>query len=167
MKFRKSKLNDLHYIMRIISQAQSYFKLNDIDQWQNNYPNENTIINDIENGYSYVLENNNEIIATLALSFDGEVTYNKIYDGNWLSNNEYVVIHRIAVANDFKGNELCSNLIKYVEDISLKSHVHSIKVDTHEDNMSMRTTLKKNNFKYCGIIYLEDKSKRLAFEKLI
>lgn len=41
-----------------------------------------------------------------------------------------------------------------------------IKVDTHEENISMQKLLKKNNFKYCGIIYLEDKSKRIAFEKI-
>lgn len=167
MKFRKTKTNDVDGVMKIISQAQSYFKLSDIDQWQNNYPNEDTIINDIENGYSYVLENDNEIIATLALSFDEEVTYNEIYEGEWLSNKEYAVIHRVAIADDLKGKGICSDLIKYVEDISLKSDVHSIKIDTHEDNISMRRLLEKNNFKYCGIIYLEDGNKRIAFEKLI
>ena len=39
-------------------------------------------------------------------------------------------------------------------------------MDTHEDNISMQRLLEKNNFKYCGIIYLEDGNKRIAFEKL-
>ena len=43
----------------------------------------------------------------------------------------------------------------------------SIKVDTHKDNISMQKLLRKNDFKYCGIIYLEDGSERIAFEKLI
>jgi hypothetical protein len=30
----------------------------------------------------------------------------------------------------------------------------------------MQKLLKKNNFSYCGIIYLEGKAPRVAFEKL-
>ena len=49
MEFRKSTINDMPDIMNIFKQAQSYFKENRIDQWQNNYPNENVISNDIKN----------------------------------------------------------------------------------------------------------------------
>ena len=113
------------------------------------------------------MTNGKIIIATLALSFNGEVTYNKIYQGEWLSNEEYAVIHRIAVENDLKGNGISSYLIECIKKIALDLNVHSIKVDTHEDNISMQRLLEKNDFKYCGIIYLEDGNKRIAFEKLI
>ena len=76
MELRKTNISDVSSVMKIISQSQSYFKSKGIDQWQNNYPNENTIMGDINNGYSYVLEKDNKVIATLALSFNGEVTYN-------------------------------------------------------------------------------------------
>ena len=167
MELRKTNISDVNSVMKIISQSQDYFKLKGIDQWQNNYPNENTIIEDINNGYSYVLEKDNKIIATLALSFNGEVTYNKIYQGEWLSNEEYAVIHRIAVDNDLKGNGISSYLIECIKKIALDLNVHSKKVETHEDNISMQRLLEKNDFKYCGIIYLEDGNKRIAFEKLI
>lgn len=35
----------------------------------------------------------------------------------------------------------------------------------HEDNILMQSLLKKNGFEYCGIVYLEDGGKRVAFEK--
>lgn len=72
MKLRKSTLSDISSIMRIIGQAQEYFKKNNIDQWQNNYPNHATIKNDIDKEESYVLINDNDILATVALSFNGE-----------------------------------------------------------------------------------------------
>ncbi|MEW9079191.1 hypothetical protein [Terrisporobacter glycolicus] len=59
-------------IINIIEEAQNYFKENNIDQWQDGYPNEESIINDIENGESYVLLKDNKIIATAYLSFAGE-----------------------------------------------------------------------------------------------
>lgn len=166
MKFRKSTELDIENIMKIIYQAQNYFKDNGIDQWQNNYPNYETIKNDIKNGYAYVLEENDQIIGTVAVSFDGEKSYDTIYEGQWLSNNKYAVIHRMAVDNNYKGKGLSSVIMKHVEVVCLKNGVHSIKIDTHKKNKSMQRVIGKNNFNYCGIIYVDDKSKRVAFEKL-
>ncbi len=167
MEFRKSIKEDVKYIMEIISDAQAYFKNNNIDQWQNGYPNEDAIRKDILNGYSYVLTDNDKVIATVALSFDGEATYNEIYEGSWLTDNEYAVIHRIAVTEEMKGKNIASIILKRIEEICKERAIKSIKIDTHEDNLSMQRLLKKNNFKYCGVIYLEGKVKRIAFEKEI
>lgn len=166
MIFRKANESDIIDIMKVIKQAQDYFKENGIDQWQNNYPNTETISDDIKNKYAYVLEDNGQIIGTVAVSFEGEKTYDIIYDGQWLSNDEYAVIHRMAVDNNYKGEGLSSVIIKHIEDICLKKGVHSIKIDTHDENKSMQRVIKKNNFKYCGIIYVDDKEPRMAFEKL-
>lgn len=167
MEFRKSNETDINNIMSIIKQAQAYFKEHGINQWQNNYPNTETINNDIDNNNSYVLLKDNKIVATAAVSFDGEKTYNSIHEGKWITNNEFAVIHRIAVDNTYKGLGLSSQIIKSVEKLCLSKDVCSIKVDTHERNISMQKLLKKNNFEYCGIIYLEDGSKRIAFEKIL
>ena len=167
MEFRKAVETDINDIMNIIKQAQAYFKEQGINQWQDNYPNVETIRNDIINKNSYVLIKYNNIVATVSVSFDKEKTYASIYDGEWISNNEYAVIHRMAVDNNYKGLGLSSQIIKDIEQLCLNKGVHSIKVDTHEENLSMQKLLKKNKFQYCGIIYLEDKSKRIAFEKIL
>ena len=106
MEFRKSTKLDINDIMKIIKQAQNYFKENKIDQWQNNYPNYDTIENDIDGEESYVLVKDGKIVATAALSFNGEGTYNNIYNGKWLSNNKYAVVHRVAVDENYKGQGL-------------------------------------------------------------
>lgn len=167
MEFRKSKKSDLEQIMTIIKQAQAYFKSQGIDQWQNGYPNNETIKNDIENDISYVLTNNEKVVATAAISFDKEETYDSIYDGEWLSKESYVVIHRIAVDNNLKGSGLASEIIKQVEELCIINNVHSIKIDTHEHNISMQNLLKKNDFIYCGKITLKDGAMRIAFEKIL
>ncbi len=167
MIFRKAVETDSSGILNIIGQAQSYFKENGIDQWQNNYPNYQTIQDDIINGNGYVLIKDDLIVGTVALSFDGERTYDSIYEGQWLSNTEYCVIHRMAVASGYKGEGLASVIIGNIEDICISKDIDSIKVDTHSDNSSMQKLLTKNGFVYCGIIYLEDNGERKAFEKLL
>ena len=54
-----------------------------------------------------------------------------------------------------------------VEEMCKNMGINSIRIDTHEENLPMQNLLKKNNYEYCGIIYLEDKSERLAFEKIL
>jgi len=167
MELRKSSKSDVENIMKIIHQAQDYFKKNGIDQWQNNYPSEDTILHDINNKISYVLIKDDKIVGTAAISFDKESTYDIIYDGNWISNDKYAVIHRIAIDNEHKGLGLASIILKNVEDMCINKNIKSIKIDTHEQNLSMQKLLKKSGFKYCGVIYLEDRSKRLAFEQVL
>lgn len=167
MEFRKSKKEDVHRIMDIIKEAKKYLREKDIDQWQDGYPSDDTILNDINKSESYVVVENDVVIGTVAISFREEKTYEEIFEGSWLSNEDYVVIHRIAVARELKGRGIASNIIKEVEKIALKNNVYSIKIDTQEENKVMQNLLEKNNFKYCGVIYLMDKSRRIAFEKMI
>lgn len=167
MEFRKSTESDVNSIMNIIKQAQAYFKEQGINQWQDNYPNFEVVRNDIFNKNGYVLLKDNNVVATAAVSFDGEKNYKSIYNGEWISNKEYAVIHRIAVNSNYKGLGIGSVFMKNIEEICLNKGVHSIKIDTHEENVSMQNLLKKNKFQYCGIIYLEDRSKRIAFEKTL
>ena len=115
MEFRKSTKSDVTKIMEIVKQAQEYFKSQGIDQWQNGYPNEEVINNDIENGESYVILDENNIIATTVISFTKEKSYENIIDGKWITNGDYGVIHRIEVYNTHKGKGLSHKILKYTE----------------------------------------------------
>jgi RimJ/RimL family protein N-acetyltransferase len=167
MEFRKATLKDVPQIMNIIYKAQENFRIKGIDQWQNNYPNEEIIIDDINKGYGFVLSENDYIIGYVAISFDGEETYNKIYDGQWLSNGEYAVIHRIAINENYKGRGYSYKIMENVEKYCKDNGVYSIKVDTHIKNIPMQRIMERLNYIYCGKIYLKDGSERIAFEKLL
>lgn len=167
MEFRRSTLADVDDIMKIIKQAQEYLKSQQVTQWQNNYPNIQVVEQDIEDLNGYVIVDDYNVIGTVTVSFDGERTYNEIYEGQWQSNLPYAVVHRIAIHEEYKGKGLSSimmdNIVKMCHDRNIKS----IRVDTHEANKSMQKLIEKTGFKYCGIIYLLDGSKRLAYEKII
>ena len=164
MEFRKSTKSDVIKIMEIVKQAQEYFKSQGIDQWQNGYPNAEVINNDIEN--DGMLDENN-IIATTVISFTKEKSYENILDGKWITNGDYGVIHRIAVDNTHKGKGLSHKILKYAEEVCKQNNVHSIKADTHEENIPMQSLLKKNGFEYCGIVKLGGGRRRVAFEKTV
>ncbi len=167
MEFRKAVDTDIDRIMDIIGQAQTFLREHGIDQWQNGYPNRLTIKDDMDRGDSYVLTINGIVVGTVAIIFGIEKTYKHIYNGKWLSDDEYATIHRIAIDSKYKGLGFASHIFKEVEEMCLKRGIHSIRIDTHEANHPMQRLLRKNKFKYCGIIYLDDGSKRLAYEKLL
>ena len=166
MRLRKSEAADIDAIMKIIEQAQANFRSAGIGQWQDGYPNRDIIRQDIESEESYVLTMDRVIAATGVVSFQKEDVYDRIYDGRWLSDGQYAVIHRVAVADGYRGRRLSSAFIELAERLCSERGVRSIKVDTHEDNLPMQTVLKNNGFQYCGIIFLESGAKRLAFEKI-
>ncbi len=167
MEFRKATLKDVPQIMNIIYKAQENFRIKGIDQWQNNYPNEEIIKDDIDKGYGFVLVDNDSIIGYVAISFDGEETYNKIYDGKWLSDLEYAVVHRVAIDEEYKGKGYSYIIMENVEKYCTDNGVYSIKVDTHIKNIPMQKVLSRLNYNYCGKIYIRDGSERIAFEKLL
>lgn len=167
MKLIKSETKDIEAIIKIIKQAQNYLRDENISQWQNDYPNEDNIKEDIKRGDSYILVDDENIIGTVALSFDGEPTYDTIYKGAWLTNDKYGVIHRIAVDESLKGQNIGKVILDELEKICIYKEVYSLKVDTHRKNISMINFLTKNGFIYTGIIYITEGSERLAYEKIL
>ena len=166
MEFRKAVESDIEDIMNIINKAQCYLKELGIDQWQNNYPNYDVIKEDISNNNSYVLLKDNIIIGTVAVIFNGEKTYDTIYNGQWLSDGEYATIHRLAVDSNYRGLGISSIILENIEKMCIENNINSIKVDTHRGNLPMQKFLQKHGFLYCGIIYLEDGNERIAYEKI-
>lgn len=167
MKFLKTKTEDIPLVMEIIKDAQKYLKNEGIDQWQNDYPNPQVIKEDIKNGNAYVIKKNDTVVAAAAIIFANDPTYDQIEHGEWLTQGKYGVIHRAAVAKDYKGQGIASIFFRETEKMAAEKGAESIRIDTHQENLSMQRLIEKENFKYCGIIYTADGSKRLAYEKII
>ena len=164
----KTKLTELDIVMEIFAQAKNALKRMNIDQWQNGYPSKEVILDDIQKSISYVLKEDKRIIATAAVFIGNEPTYDRIFDGVWITDNmPYCVIHRIAVKDEYKGQNIASKIVSFSEELAHDNKAASIRVDTHRDNIPMQKMLQKIGFIYCGIIYLQDGKERFAFEKSI
>ena len=152
---KKAQLKDLDIIMSMIIEGRKHIQSYGIPQWINGYPSIDTISEDINNGRGYLLIDNDEIIGYF-VKIDYDPCYDKI-DGAWINDEPYVAIHRTVTKYFNKG--LGS---KMFDEIKMK--YDHIRVDTHEGNISMNKCLLKNDFKYCGVIYIADGSPRNAYE---
>lgn len=163
---RKAEIKDLDYIMIVINSGKAFLKSQGLDQWQDGNPNENMIINDIQNKNFYVLEVDNKIISCCAIILDDDPNYSEIYEGKWITNNKYAVIHRFATLKTNRRSGYAIEMINYTK--SLIGNDMSIRIDTHIGNIPMQSLVTKCGFKLCGKIYLghikDDKHLRLAYE---
>ncbi len=165
MILRKAILSELPDIWIILQQAIAQRKRDGSEQWQNGYPNEQVVGDDITNGYGYVVEDNNEIIAYAAIIFGIEPAYEEI-EGKWLTNGDYVVVHRVATSDKVKGKGVATRLFELIEKLCIERQVNSIKVDTNFDNAPMLKIMDRLHYTYCGQIYFGG-SPRRAYEKVV
>lgn len=163
--FRKANSQDIDDIWKIIQQAIERRKKDGSAQWQNGYPNRQTIERDVEKDFAYVLLVDHQVAVYSALIINDEPAYSKI-DGKWLSEGDFVVVHRVAVDNNFAGKGLVKILFEKIEEFVVSQKINSIKVDTNYDNMAMLKILESKGYTYCGEVMLAD-GMRKAFEKLI
>lgn len=161
MTIRKAELNDFGDILKILEHARKYMiENNNPNQWGDSYPTKEIIEEDIKNSIGYVcLDNENNIVGYFCFYVGIEEDYNEIYEGNWLNNREYAVIHRIATNSNKKGvGGFCMRFCfdKY----------KNIRIDTSKDNIPMQKLLQKEGYTKCGIIKLRRNGKeRIAFQK--
>ena len=162
MNIRKATYEDLPYLMDLFANARAIMRRSgNINQWNNSYPSEEIVRKDISDGVCYVLTTeDNRIIATMAFIPGPDPTYAKIYDGEWVDESPYYVIHRIAVyePGHNAAEKLCAWAFK---------HTTSIRIDTHKDNVIMHHVLSKQGFTHCGSILLANGDPREAFQKNI
>lgn len=110
---------------------------------------------DISKGICYLICEGDVPHGVFALLDGDEPTYEYIENGQWLNDDMYVTIHRIA--SDGKVGGIFNCAVRYC-----KSHFDNIRIDTHKSNLIMQKLIEKNGFQRCGTIYVRDKP-RIAY----
>lgn len=157
LSIKKAADDDLDRIMEIYRYAQDFMiKSGNPSQWGHFYPKPELIRSDIEKKVCYVLFDETGIHGVFALFAGEEPAYQYIEKGEWLNDDPYVTIHRLAGDGQVRG--LFRSTSDYCKSIS-----SNIRVDTHADNHVMQRLIEKNGYRKCGIIYIADGSPRIAY----
>ena len=141
---RKATYEDLPELMEVFGKAREIMRTSgNMNQWNDGYPSEEIVRKDIEKGVSYVLcepnkgvgrdfgtKGNERIIATMAFIPGPDPTYAKIYDGEWLDDSPYHVIHRIAAAEP--GHNVAFTLLDWAF-----LQTGNIRIDTQSCSISL------------------------------
>lgn len=160
MEIRRSTMEDLQEIMQIYEIGRAFMRsTGNMAQWGNGYPSEELVKKDIASGDSYVAVEKGEIEAVFVFRMGEDPTYQIIEHGAWKNDAPYGVLHRIASRGRIKG--IGSECIQWCF-----AQCKNLRGDTHADNHVMQHVMEKNGFLKCGIIYVEDGSERIAYQKI-
>lgn len=163
--FRQAKISEAAIIWRILEEAIQRRKEEGSNQWQDGYPNLSVVNDDIRKGVGYVLTDGNVVVGYCAVLINDEPAYADLA-GQWLTNSNFVVFHRVAISEAYLGIGLAGRMLQYVEEYALEHHIYSIKADTNFDNMGMLRVFEKLGYVYCGEVTLRGASRK-AFEKVL
>ena len=124
---RHARTDEMERLLEIYDTARAFMRANgNAAQWGGGYPSREVIERDIELSQSRVVTDggvctasgrlDGEIVATFALIFDGEPTYDKIYDGEWLTggSDSYIAIHRVAISVARRGSGIATIFLSQV-----------------------------------------------------
>ena len=158
---RKSQMEDLDRMEELYANARNFMHTHgNPNQWTGGYPTREQLVKDINKGGSYLCCDSatGNIEGVFYFVLEPEPTYAVIYEGRWLSDRPYGVIHRIASAGNRR--RVAQYCFKWCGTLC-----ESIRIDTYKDNQPMLRAIKKAGFVPCGTILLRDGSPRLAFQK--
>ncbi|MDF7626885.1 GNAT family N-acetyltransferase [Lactobacillaceae bacterium L1_55_11] len=169
---RRAKARDLESIASILKSAKGYLREQGLDQWQGDYPNQDTVQADMDHHQAYVLMVD-DAVAGYAAAFEGEdPLYSEMAAGSWLvDGHDYASIHRFALSDAFRGQRLAPRFMTALISYFYAQGARDFRIDTHPGNMPMQKVITNNGFEKRGSINMAEgdgiSTERWAYQLII
>ena len=119
---------------------------------------------DIQDGNGYVICREDRVVAYGVISFDGEPVYKDI-EGKWSNDLPYVIVHRLAIADEMKRQGMAKQFMLQAEEVSRKKGVYNFRVDTKYDNAYMLRLIDNVGIQILWRSVYRNNSARKSFRK--
>lgn len=160
-----AQAGDVEACALILEEGRRFQREQGFVQWTDDYPNIDTVRQDVQAETGYVLRVDGRLAGYLSIGFSGDPDYAEI-KGSWRSDAPYAVVHRMAFSGKFRGMGLAQAAFGAVEALCRERGVQYIRVDTDFPNKRMQHILVKNGFEQCGVILFQG-SEKLAYDKIL
>lgn len=156
-RIRPAKQADMDQILGVYAAARVFMTENgNPTQWKAGYPWRDMLEEDIRLERLYVVEQQEKICGVFMFVIGEDATYGHI-EGSWRSSTPYGVIHRIAG----QGGGIFEAVLNFCSE-----KIYHLRIDTHADNKPMQHLVEKAGFSRRGIIYVEDGTPRIAYDRI-
>ena len=159
MEIRHAKLQDMDAMLALFANARKFMaEKGNPNQWWGGYPTRELLEADIQKEQLFVCVEEEHIYAAFVMAVGEDPTY-QVIEGAWKNDLPYVTLHRIASTGEKRG--MVDEIVRWV----FSRHAN-VRGDTHELNLPMRNAFERNGFAYCGTIWVDDGTPRMAFHKV-
>lgn len=150
MIIKKAVIEDINIIMEIIKKAVIDMEVQEIFQWDDIYPNEEVINEDISEGNLYTYLEENIIKGFIVLNEFQDKEYETI---NWKYDTyKNLIIHRLCVNPKYKGRGIGTAFIKYAEQFGKDNKYEAIRLDCFVNNPNACSLYIKNGYEQRGVV---------------
>ena len=151
-----AELSELDNILALTRACGKHMRENGIDQWDENYPDIDSLRGDIESQTLFAYRENGEVIGIVVLNEKQDEEY---YQINWSTSEDQrnLVVHRLAVLPDHQGKGIARKLMDFAEDYAKKEGYDAIRLDTFSQNPRNQRFYEKRNYDKLGSVYLKYK----------
>lgn len=148
MEVRKAAIEDLHCITDIFKRAIGEMDVNGIPQWDEIYPNEEIIRDDIRIGQMYAVLQNGDIVSVFVLNQECDKEY---LDAKWrYPNASYQVIHRLCVNPTYQNKGIGRETMLSIEGLLRRDGIDTIRLDAFSKNPFALRMYERLGFKKVG-----------------
>jgi ribosomal protein S18 acetylase RimI-like enzyme len=118
-----------------------------IHQWDEIYPDEKIINNDIEKQQLYLLEDDEQICGIIALNEFQEPQYKNV---DWEFDGKTLVVHRLAIEPSCQRRGHAKMLMQFAHKLAKKEHYKSIRLDAFIHNPAAVALYEKLGYRMAG-----------------
>ena len=132
LRFQKAQPSDLREVVQLFEGAIENMNRNHILQWDEIYPNEEVLREDIEKEQMYLGRIDNKIASVYVLSGEYDDEYNH---ADWrYPEASFVILHRLCVHPAFQNRGVARRTMERIEESVRKSGVETIRLDAFSEN---------------------------------
>lgn len=166
MKLRPAGLEDVEAVMRVMDAGRRAQRIQGFVQWADGYPDAAVIRADILSGAGRLLVAEDGDIAGYAALVEFDAGYDSLGDDVWHYGGGFAVVHRMAVADAYRGKGLSDIFFGLLEAEAAGTGVGALRVDTGVENRVMQHILSRRGYRDAGVQAFPW-GERIAYEKRI
>jgi ribosomal protein S18 acetylase RimI-like enzyme len=162
MQTRKAVASDLQAILTIYQNAIEHLNHQGIAQWDNIYPDQAIIQDDLENGFSYVCIVDEQIASVFAVNQSYDPEYES---GNWrYPEASFAVIHRLCVSPSFQHQGIGHQTMLAAEAVIQGMGFETVRLDAFSQNPAALKMYGRLGYQEAGTVYFR-KGRFILMEK--
>jgi len=138
---------DVPAIWRLICACRDDLRKRGIDQWDETYPTEQIVIDDVKSGSWYVLQEGVICIAAICLNAEQHPLWEPIL---WLGREPALIVHRLCVLPDYQGTGKASRLMDFAEHHAAANGYVSIRLDAYPGNPPAISLYERRRYRKAG-----------------
>lgn len=161
---RPAKSADAETLLALVRDCVSAMRAAGIEQWDEVYPNAETIAADLASGTLHVLCEHDSIVASITI----DSNLDPLWQGmDWSADSEpAAAVHRLMVHPSQQGRGLAKRLMQHAEEVALAKNCRSIRLDTFLQNPVAMALYPRLGYRRTGTAMMR-KGEFAGYEKLL